>query len=173
MCLPGAATTFWDALGRGWCCLHRQGKHLFAQGNRAPASCFVNRVAAGKSQPRPPVPLSIRRDKAAQGAHGAWPRPHVSISHLSMIYCCCEELFVLRGFPAAPAKVSAAFGRGRDGCQRGEGMGVQGREKQSPLRPQQHHGLILSIPAPCRLKEPGAAGDRIVETWNGLGWKGP
>lgn len=69
-----------------------------------------------------------------------------------MIYCCCEELFVLRGFPAAPAKVSAPFGRGRDGCQRGEGMGVQGREKQSPLGAQQRRGLIPNVPAPTRLQ---------------------
>lgn len=146
----------------------KTGRHLFAQGKGTRASCFINRIAAGKSQPRPPFPSSIPEAKAAQGAQGAWPWPHVSIRRLSMIYCCSEELFVLRGFPAGPAKVSAPFGRGRGGCQRGEGMGVQGREKQSPLG---HSAAPWAQPEhPCFHQEPGAAGDELWEC--GMVWVG-
>lgn len=66
------------------------------------------------------------------------------------------------GLAAGPGQGQRSIWQGRDGCQRGEGMADQGRERQSPLgaqsppEPQQQlQGLILSIP-----EEPTAAEDK-------------
>lgn len=76
---------------------------------------------------------------------------------------CC---LCCRGFPAAPAKVSAPLGGGTDGRQGGRGAGsprgAGGHEagaKQSPLAARRHDGLIPSIPPPAVLEDPGAIGD--------------
>lgn len=148
-------------------CPGKMGRHLFAQGKRDTGLVLCKQNCSREKPAQATRPLLHPRGQSSpREPRGAWPWPHVSIRSLSMIYCCCEELFVLRGFPAAPAKVSAPFGRGRDGFQRGErGWESKAGKSRAPLEPSSTVGLILSIPAHTRLW-----GGQIVGTWNHLGW---
>lgn len=131
--------------------------------------CKYTGLQQGKASLGHQCPPASPRDKAPWGAQGSEELGHgsvLSITHLSMIYCLCEVLFVLPGLPSSPSQGQCSVRSGDRWIPKGRGavspcsVGAhETRAKQSPLASCQCDGLILSIPPLTVLKACRAAGD--------------